>query len=474
MKKDKLSFGVIVGTRGIFSAELAKCGRSQLLAQLQKLGHNAVILPAEATPSGAVESLADARKCADLFSQHRNEIDGVIVCLPNFSDELGIINTLNWAKLGVPVLVQASDDDLDKVDYAHRRDSFCGKMSVCNNLRQYGIPFTDTTTHTVAVNSDVFIRDIEFFAGVCRVVGGLRTARIGAIGSRPAAFQTVRVSEKLLQASGITVLPADLSEIMAATAKIDVASQRARDILAEMKAYGKVPAGEKNLDAKFERHVRLYLATENWMHENAIDAVAFQCWSSLQLNYGCQACLMMSMMGDKLVPCACEVDIAGVVAMYALVLASGKAPALIDWNNNYGDDRNKCVAQHCGNYPRSLVGRDIEVFTPGALAKVWGEDNCFGGIQGKVAAGDMTYLRFSTDDLHGRIRGYIGHAEFTDDPFNMSGSIAVCNIPNLQKLLKYICKQGFEHHTAMVRSHCADVINEAATTYLGWDLYVHE
>jgi len=474
MRKEKLTFGLIVGTRGVFSVELARSGRRQLLEQIKRLGHRAVILPQDATPSGAVETVADARKCADLFNEHRSEIDGVIVALPNFGDELGIVNALHFAKLGVPVLVQASDDELDKLDTLHRRDSFCGKLSVCNNLYQYGIPFTDTGTHTVALDSPAFTRDLEFFAGVCRVVGGLRNARIGAIGTRPAAFQTMRASEKLLQAAGITVVPVDLSEIIAAAGKVDIKSSRARRTLEKIKAYGNVPAGIQDLDLKFERHLRLFLAVEDWMKANTIDAAGVQCWTSIQQNYGCAACLTLSMMSDSLRPCACEVDVAGVTAMYALVLASGNAAAIVDWNNNYGDDRDKCVAQHCSNYPKSFLGTDIEVSTLDVLGRALGEERCFGAIKGKADAGPMTYLRFSTDDRHGRMRGYVGEGEFTEDPFDMSGGIAVCRVPHLQTLLKLLCKQGFEHHCAMVRSHCAGIISEAVTTYLGWDLHLHE
>ncbi len=474
MRKEKLTFGLIVGTRGVFSAELARSGRRQLLDQVKKLGHHAVILPQDATPSGAVETVTDARKCADLLNENRSEIDGVIVALPNFGDELGIVNALHFAKLGVPVLVQASDDELDKLDTLHRRDSFCGKLSVCNNLYQYGIPFTDTGTHTVALDSPAFAHDLEFFAGVCRVVGGLRNARIGAIGARPAAFQTMRASEKLLQTAGITVVPVDLSEIIATAGKADIESSHARRTLEKLKAYGKVPAGIRDLDLKFERHLRLFLAAEDWMNANAIDAAGVQCWTSIQQNYGCAACLTMSMLSDNLRPCACEVDVAGVTAMYALVLASGNAAAIVDWNNNYGDDRDKCVAQHCSNYPKSFLGQEVEVSTLDVLGRSLGEENCFGAIKGKADAGPMTYLRFSTDDRHGRLRGYVGEGEFTEDPFPMSGGIAVCRVARLQTLLKLLCKQGFEHHCAMVRSHCAGIVSEAVTTYLGWDLYVHE
>ena len=474
MRKTELTFGLMVGTRGCFSTKLAHSAREQLLAQVEKAGHRSLILPAAETPTGAIETVADARKCANFLNDHRKEIDGVIVCLPNFGDELGIVNTLNWAKLGVPILVQACDDELDKLDTAHRRDSFCGKISVCNNFRQYGISWTDTGTHTVPLDSPAFLTDLEFFASVCRVANGLRNARIGAIGARPAAFQTMRASEKLLQASGITVVPVDLSEIIAAANHVDVNCARAQDKLAEIKGYGSVAPGIKNLEAKFEKHLRLFLAAEDWMQANAIDAAGFQCWTSIQQNYGCASCLTMSMMSDQLVPCACEVDLAGVTAMYALVLATGNPAAIVDWNNNYAEDRNKCVAQHCGNYPKGFVGKPVRISNLSVLGSVLGEELCFGGINAKVEPGPMTYLRFSTDDLKGRVRGYVGEGQFTADPFNMLGSIAVCQIPDLQKLMKYICKQGFEHHVSMVRSHCAQAIQEAATTYLGWDMYLHE
>lgn len=474
MQKSKLTFGLIVGTRGCFSSELARTGRESLLRQVAAAGHESVILPADATPTGAVETVADGRKCAELFNRHRSAIDGVIVCLPNFGDELGIINTLALAKLGVPVLVQACDDELDKLTTKLRRDAFCGKISVCSNLHQYGIPFSDTASHTVALESDAFLADIRRFAAVCRVVNGLRSARIGAIGARPGAFQTVRASEKLLQASGITTVTVDLSEIIAAAHRVNVTTERARAKLTELKAYGKAKAGIASLDQKYEKHVRLYLAVEDWMQENDIQAAGFQCWTSIQQNFGCATCLTMAMMGDQLLPCACEVDIAGVVGMYALTLATQQASAIVDWNNNYGNDREKCVAQHCGNYPKSFVGAPVEVDALSVLGSVLGEEHCFGSINAKVAAGPMTFLRVSTDDRNGRIRGYVGQGQFTDDPFNMLGSIAVCHVPGLPRLMKMICREGFEHHVCMVRTHCADIVNEALSTYLGWDMRVHE
>jgi L-fucose isomerase-like protein len=470
--KQKLTFGLIVGTRNIFSSKLAHEARGVLLKKMDKMGYDYVILPSAETPTGNIETVKDAQKCARLFSDNRDKIDGIIVVLPNFGDELGVVNTINLAKLDVPVLVQACDDDNNKVDVYSRRDAFCGKISVCNNLVQYGIPFTDTTFHTYPVESETFEQDVNYFASVCRVVNGLRKARIGAIGARPGAFQTMRASEKLLQASGITVVPVDLSEIFGAAEKID---NKAADLIkkvGEIKAYGKIPSKIK--EEKIILQAKFGVAVENWIAENDIDATAVQCWESIQKNYGCASCLTMSMLGEKFMPSACEVDIAGVVSMYTLLLASGNAPALLDWNNNFGTDRNMCVCTHCSNYPKSFMKNDIEISTLDILGTVLGHEDTFGAIKGKVAPGPFSFFRISTNDVAGTIQSYLGEGEFTADPYGMDGGIAVSRVENLQQLLKFICKYGFEHHVAMTRGNVANAIEEAVENYLGWDLYRHK
>jgi len=467
----KPTFGLIVGTRGFFNPALAAEGRKQLLAKLDELGYDYVIPPEEATPNGAIETLTDARTCAALFKENAEKIDGVVVVLPNFGDELGVVQTLDLAKLDVPVLVQACDDDLDKLDVANRRDAFCGKLSVCNNLYQYNIPFTNTSLHTYPINSDEFAKDLDFFARVCRVVKGLRKARIGAIGARPAAFQTVRFSEKILQATGITVIPVDLSEIIFGAQALSDGDRVVQDKLAEIRAYGTIPAYIPA--ANVLKQAKLSVVLDRWMEANECDASAVECWDSIQKNYGCATCLSMSMMGERFLPSACEVDVVGAVSMYALLLASGNPPGFQDWNNNYADDRDKCINVHCSNYPKAFMGHEIEISNLDVLGASLGADRSFGAVKGQVAAGPMTFFRMSTDDPWGIIKAYLGEGEFTDDPVSIDGGPAVCKVPNLQKLMDYLCKNGFEHHVALTRGHYADVLDEAITTYLGWELYYH-
>ena len=471
--KERMCFGIIIGTRAYFNSELAKDVRKQLLRTLADEGYDYVILPEDATPTGSssIETREDGLKCAELFRQNRDRIDGIIVSLPNFGFEIGIINAISVADLNVPILVQACDDENDKVDLDSRRDAFCGKISVCNNLYQYGIPFTDTTLHTYSIYSELLAKDINKFACICRVVNGLRHARVGAIGARPAGFQTVRASEKLLQKSGITVVPVDLSEILGAARKIEDTDVELLKKLEEIKCYAVVP---KEYSDKLVLQAKFGVAVERWIEANQIDAVAVQCWDSLEQNYGCAACVTMSMLGEKLLPAACEVDIAGAVSMYALTLAAQGQSALLDWNNNFAEDRNKCVCTHCGNFPKSFVRNDLKLGTLGVLGRTLGKVNTFGAVYGKVTKGDFTFFRISTDDTKGVIKAYLGTGEITDDPYGMDGCIAVTKVDNLQILMKHICKNGFEHHVAMVRNDVKDILNEAIEGYLGWNLYVHE
>ncbi len=467
---NKQTFGVIIATRNIFNFKLAVEARRKVLAKLEKMGFGTIILASEETPTGNIEGYADAVKCAALFKKNADVIEGIVVILPNFGDELGVVNTICLSGLRVPVLVQACDDDNDKVDVKSRRDAFCGKLSVCNNLYQYDIKFTDTIYHSYNLESKEFTNDLVKFAGICRVVKGMKGLRVGAIGTRPIGFQTMRVSEKLLQRNGITVIPVDMSEIVVAANKIKDTEQSVTERVKAIQEYGLCANVSKD---KIARQARFGLAVEEWIAANNINISALQCWESIEKNYGCAACVTMSMMGEKLMPSACEVDVAGTVSMYALALASQAPSALLDWNNNFGEDRNKVVCTHCSNYPKSFFQSEIVIGSLDVLGTVLGSEDTFGAVKGKVAPGNMTYFRISTDDSKGTIKSYLGEGIITNDPYGMDGGIAVCQIPDLQKLMKHMCKNGFEHHVAMVRGNVSDILEEAIGNYLGWEVYKH-
>ena len=463
------TLGVIVGNRGFFPDILARDGRDEILRVLAADGYKAVCLTPEDTKYGSVETLQDAHRCADLFKQHRDEIDGVLVTLPNFGDERGVANTLRFAGLDVPVLVHAFPDAADKMLMGKRRDSFCGKMSVCNNLWQYGIKFSLTAQHTVAPSSDAFKADLAAFAASCRIVKGLKNVRVGVIGARPAAFNTVRFSEKLMENHGITVETLDLSEVMGRVARMKDDDERATGKLSSIQGYvdtrGIPPASLLKM-AKFGAVV------DAWIKDNQLSGTSIQCWTAMEEYFGVVPCTLMSMMSNHLLPSACETDMIGMIAMYILQLAAGEPSAIVDWNNNYGEDPEKCVIFHCSNLPKHFF-EDFKMDFQEIIAGSVGKDNTFGTVVGKLKSGPLTYCRVSTDDLQGKMRAYCGEGEITDDRPQSFGGYGVVRIPQLQTLLQYICKNGFEHHVAVNRSHYGRAVAEALGNYKGWEVYQH-
>ena len=352
------------------------------------------MLGPEDSKHGAVETHEEAKRCAALFRKNSDRLDGVIVTLPNFGDERAIADTLRLARLNVPVLVQATPDDAKNMTILHRRDSFCGKMSACNNLRQYGIPYSLTKLHTVSLDSDDFRKDLAWFAAVCRVANGMRNLRVGSIGARPTAFNTVRYSEKLLEASGISTETLDLSEVFGRIAKLKDDHAGVQGKLAEIKKYvttSGVP------DAALVKMAKLGYVIDDWMTSTDLRISAVQCWTSMEEYFGVVPCTIMSMMSNNLFPAACEVDVCGTLSMHALALASETPSALLDWNNNYGDNPDKAVCFHCSNLPKHFF-QDVRMDFQEIIAGTVGKENTFGTVVGRVKPGAMSFARFSTDD----------------------------------------------------------------------------
>jgi L-fucose isomerase-like protein len=232
-----------------------------------------------------------------------------------------------------------------------------------------------------------------------------------------------------------------------------------------------VPTGNVPAPALLKM-AKLGAVIDGWMRETDVAISAVQCWTSLEEFFGVVPCTVMSMMSNELMSSACEVDICGVIGMHAMRLASGTPSALLDWNNNYGDDPDKAVCFHCSNLPKHFfveARMDYQAIIAGTV----GRDNTYGTCVGRVKAGPMSFARFSTDDVRGEIFGYVGEGEFTNDSLQTFGGAGVVRIPAMQTLLRFICENGFEHHVAANLSSVAAVVHEATTNYLGWDVYWH-
>ena len=464
-----VTLGVIVGNRDFFPDVLIAEARRDLTKLFDELNIDPVWLTETDSKLGAVETWTDARKCGDLLRRERERLDGILVCLPNFGDEKGVADSVRLADVNIPILVQAYPDDLDQFGLERRRDAFCGKISVCNNLRQFGFKYSLTRDHTVAVLDPRFREDLVGFIQTCKVVRGLNRVRIGAVGARPNAFNTTRFSEKLFENSGISTNTIDLSEIFGSAGHIGDSDKRVRARIDEIQAYTDTSAAPAD---SLVRMAKFALVLDDWMDSLGISATAIQCWSSLQKNFGVNVCTIMSMMSQRMMPSACEVDIAGVISMYALQLASGRPSALVDWNNNYGGNRDKCVLFHCGNWATEFLP-DAKMGTAPILGTTLGEENTVGALEGRTTSGPLTIARVSTDDLSGSICAYVAQGEFTDDPLNTFGTRAVVDVSGLPRLMHVVCQYGFEHHAAMSRSHCGDSVAEALSQYKGWHTYHH-
>ena len=465
------TFGVIISNRSFFPDHLVRTAREKLMAAMERWGHQVIALSPEDTFLGQTMTYEEAKKCAALFRAHSAEIEGVIVCLPNFGEETGVADAIKMSGLNVPILVQACDDDLDKLQLENRRDAYCGKLSLCSNLYQYGIPYSLTARHTCPVDSEEFHADVERFARVCAVVKALRTARIAQLGARVTPFRTVRYSEKLLQQAGISVITEDMSEIFADAWLLQDDDPRVLAREAEIRAYGNICPGIAR--EKVLKQAKLSLTIDQWMADHECVASAVQCWDSVEANYGCAACLSMSMMSSRGLPSACETDVMGAVSLLALLKASGVAPVYQDWDNNYGSDTDRCVNVHCSNYPAAAFREKPEIANLDILATTLGTEYSFGALKGRVRPDKMTFLKVSTDDRRGVIKCYLGQGEFTDDPLETFGGVAVCHVKNLDGLMHYVAKNGFEHHVAIVQAECADILEEALGNYLGWEVYRH-
>ena len=466
----KTTLGVIVGNRGFFPDHFAKTGRAEILKVLKAEGLNSVCLKtAETAAHGAVETFADAEKCAELFKANAGKIDGVLVTLPNFGDEQAVANTVRLSGLDVPIMVHAWPDDPTSMKMGERRDSFCGKISVANNLLQYGYVFTLPRLHTVAPTSEIFLEDLRDFAATCRVVRRLKDLRVGMIGARTGPFATVRFSEKLLEEAGISVAVVDLSEIFGRCDRLKDSDAKVKRQLRKIKDYVDTSAAPADALVKM---AKFGLVIDEWMDENSLQASAIQCWTAIEEFFGIVPCTVMSMLSDRLAPSACETDICGTLSMLVMAAASERPSALVDWNNNYGDDPDKCVLFHCSNLPKSVFA-DVKMDYQEIIAGSVGAENTWGTCVGRIAPGPFTFTRITTDDSRGVIAAYTGEGEFTDDPLATFGGYGVARIEGLQEVLRYACVAGFEHHVAINQSRVSGAVAEALSTYMEWDVYHH-
>ena len=417
---NNVKLGVIIAHRDVFSEELAISGKTEISQVLQRCQVDYVLLEENEVGPGIVSNLKQAKACADLFRSHRDDIDGILISLPNFGDERSVAEAIRMSGLNVPVFIHAFSDKPDQFDIAHRRDSFCGKISISNVLKQYKIPFTIGRMFTTLPDEDEFSQDLEQFLKVCRVVKGLRNVRIGLVGARVPPFKTVRFSEKILEAHSISIETFDLAELEYMANQTD---KKAIDGWREkLDAY--MPNRDTFPPHTLENLAKIGSALEIWIQENMLDAFAFQCWPTLQKMFGIFPCTMMSYLSQHLIPGACETDAVGALSMLALQLASERPAGIFDWNNNWTPNPNQLVLFHCSNSPVGLV-EDPKVTYNAMAVKGEGMDNSFATIYGSLVKGDITFCRIHTNDEAGKIESIVGQGKIVSNPPDSFGTIGI-------------------------------------------------
>jgi L-fucose isomerase-like protein len=423
------------------------------------------MLDENATRYGAVETPREGAVYANFLRQNQGGFGGVILCLPNFGDETGAVAALQEA--GVPILIQGYPDELDKMAPEVRRDAFCGKISIMDVFCQYGLKFTALRPHVVSPTSEGFRANVDHFDRVCRVVNGLKETVVGAIGARTTPFKTVRVDEVTLQRHGITVETLDLSEIIARVRALSADGVAYRDkarALQQYTSWSGIP------QEAFQNIARLGVVLDQVIEEVQMDAIAIRCWTELQTQLGISPCVLLGELNNRGIPAACEVDVANAVMMRALGLASDGPAACLDWNNNYGDDEDKCILFHCGPVPKTMMTDSGRIVDHAILANTVGEGCGYGCHVGRIAPTDLTFGSLLTDE--GRVKCYLGQGKFTRDqiPGAFFGCAGVAEIDDLQGVLLHIGHGGYRHHVSVTPGKVQAPLQEALAHYLGFEV----
>ena len=460
----KTTFALFFGNRGFMPAELIAEARQELVQALKQANYDYIMTDETLTRYGAVETREEGKIYHDWLEAHKGKYDGVIVCMPIFIDENGAIAALRDA--GVPILMQAYPDEIGKMDFARRRDAYCGKFSVTDVFYQYKVPFTVMKPHVVHPLSDDFRKNLDDFAAICRVVNGMKRFTVGAIGARTTAFKTVRYDEVALEKYGITVESFDLSELIYWVQNMKDDDPRVRAKLQRLYGYTdftKVPSmNALNL-------AKIGVCIDKYIDDYHLDAITIRCWNEMETILRVCPCVLLSELNDRGMVASCEIDLCSAITMRALALASQQPTACLDWNNNFGTDPDKVVLFHCGPVAQSLMScrgivTDHKMFTKIDPGSGWGSN------EGRIKAFPMTYSNCKTED--GKLVIYSSQGEMMGDTIEQCyfGCGGVAKIDHLQDKLIKLARGGFKHHTTIGVGHLQAILDEAFKTYLGYDV----
>jgi L-fucose isomerase-like protein len=463
-KAKKVKLGFIPANRGFFSDELAAESRQAVIDALRAAGVSVVVPAKKDTKVGCVESREEAIKVGRMFREQ--EVDGIVISAVNFGDEQGVATTVREADLPVPILIHGCQEKEVLTPETQRRDSFCGLLSIGEALRQIGMAYSVPEVPVSEPSDASFRGTLERFAAVCRVVKGIRAARYAQIGARPNDFWTCRFNEKALQELGATVYTLDLSEVIGQVERMKTTAAVKR----VMKDISEGIDTSAVSDEVLERIAKLERVLWSFAQDNDIDAMAIQCWTSIQENLGCCSCTTMSRFDDRGLPCACEADVMGALSMHALQLASGTSSALADWNNLHNEDAELVNCWHCGVFPTSWAKGKPKMGCQEIIAGSTGRERAMGVVEFVMQDGPVTLCRV-TQDNDGFFKAALAEGAVEPTAAGTFGSYGWVRVPGLGELYRYVLLRHFPHHVALNRSHVGNVLWEAFGNYLGFEVF---
>lgn len=458
-----MKLALLIANRGFFPHTVIESARKEMSDAIMLAGAEVLCIEESKTRYGAIETREEGEVFAEFLVANDGEYDGLVICLPNFGDENGIKEAIKNVK--VPILLQAYPDELDKLDFANRRDAFCGKLGLCAVLKQMNTLFVNTESFTVAPNSAEFHKELLNFISICRIVKRMKHMRIGVLGARTTAFKSVRFDEGALEARGCDVETLDMSQVFDKIKAISDTDSRIEEWKKEIEAISNICDAP---EYAITNQCKLGIALEEIKNEMKLDVMAIRCWSELQYEYKITPCTVMGILNKRQIPVVCETDVTNAPAMLASAMASYTGVGCLDINNNYGDDPNKCILFHCGPLPIDLLCDKGHMEEHKMFTKTQGQ-NCSWGVNvGRIKPCTVTICGMRTEN--GEARYFVEKAEVLDIKLDNGffGTYGVVEIPELQSKLRHMSEEGFRHHAIITEGDHTKAIREALSKYLGY------
>lgn len=448
----KLRLGYAPTRRFTFSAEDAYKYKVLIREKMESFGLDIDIIDLEGLNEEGLlyNDLYNANEIVEYFKQQK--IDAIFFPHCNFGTEDVVARAAK--ELGVPTLLWGPRDEAPLENGMRLRDTQCGLFATGKVLRRFNVPFTYITNSRI--DDPVFERGFKNFIAAANVVKEFKKIRILQIGPRPTSFWTMMCNEgELLEKFGVEIHPINIEDMKRASEK---EIKRDTEELAEAINYIKT-----NLEAidvteeDIKKIAALKTAMKRVAEENQCNAIAIQCWSSLQDSMGIMPCLANAILTDEQIPVTCETDIHGAITSIMVQAATlNTLPTFFaDLTIRHPENENGELLFHCGNFPVSLSVEE----QPRLQRHFLFDDHSPGTHEGQIkGANEMTIARFDGD--HGEYSLFLGKCKETTGPFTR-GSYVWVEVNDWPLWEEKLVTGPYVHHAVGINANVIPVLFEA-------------